>query len=404
MTRSRVRPSISAERHPERRRAYLLGMYACLGLGVLTKGPVFLALPALVCGLWMLLEDRWRDVGRMMVLPGVLIIVAIVVPWYAADYAQHGLTHIKEFLIGENFGRYTSAMAGDRNPIFYLPVLFGDLLFPWAPLALMPLLQGWRATMAGETAPAASIRRLLWLWIVVTVAVFSFSQTKEDLYILPAVPALAVLAADGLVRLNFGSDSRGLRALLAVIAAACVLCGVAVYRVFGPPYLGLAGAAAGAIVLGAGGATMLAALWTRRARAAVVSLAAAFVIFNYLFVVQILPSSERFKPAFWLARTFKERATPSAALASYHLMLPSLVFYAEQPVEDIDADERARAFFARSRPAWVVTSAEDFERLQQLVPSLCVVERRPRLDVNLRNVMSGASLPMALLATNQCER
>jgi 4-amino-4-deoxy-L-arabinose transferase-like glycosyltransferase len=56
--------------------------------------------------------------------------------------------------------------------------------------------EGWRATIAGESAPAASIRRLLWLWIVVTVAVFSFSQTKEDLYILPAVPALAVLAAD----------------------------------------------------------------------------------------------------------------------------------------------------------------------------------------------------------------
>ena len=34
-----------AERYPARRRLFLLLMYACVGLGVLTKGPVAAALP-----------------------------------------------------------------------------------------------------------------------------------------------------------------------------------------------------------------------------------------------------------------------------------------------------------------------------------------------------------------------
>ena len=250
----------------------------------------------------------------------------------------------------------------------------------------------------------ASLRRFLWLWTVVIVGVFSFSQTKEDLYILPVVPALAALGADALIRLEFGAASRSLRAILAVVAALCLLCGFAVYRVFGPPALGLAGATAGAIVLAAGGTATLADLAMGRPRAAVVSLAAAFVVFNYLFVVQILPSSERFKPAVALARTFRERAAPSATLASYHLMLPSLVYYAERPVEDIDADERATAFFEKPDASWAVTSEEDYERLRRLIPGLCEVERRPRLDINLRNILSGTAMPTALLVTNRCAK
>ena len=391
-----------AQRQPAYRRRYLLLMYACLGFGALTKGPVAIALPVLVYAAWIVVERRWNDLGRMMLGPGVLIILVIVVPWYAADYAQHGTTHITQFFVGENLSRYATTMAGERQPLFYLPVLLADLLFPWALLALIPLFTGWAPRATGESEPDVSLRRFLWLWIVVIVGVFSFSQTKEDLYILPVVPALAVLGADALTRLDFGRGSRTMRAILAIAGSICLICGVAVYRVFGAPYLNLAGAAAGAVVLAAGGAAAVAGVAMRRPRAAVLSLAAAFAIFNYLFVIQILPSSERYKPVLGLARTFKERAASSATLASYHLMLPSLVYYAERPVEDIDADDRAKAFFGKSNAAWAITSEEDYERLRRIVPALCVVDRRPRLDLNLRNIIQNTPLPMALLVTNAC--
>ena len=371
---------------------------------MLFRSPVALALPAIALTLWIVVERRRRDIERMSIGPGVLIVLAIVVPWYAADYAQHGLAHLKQFLIGENLARYASSMAGDRNPLFYLPVLFADLLFPWAPLALMPMLHGWKTRVENGETTRASIRRLLWLWVVVIVAVFSFSQTKEDLYILPAVPALAALGAEALVEFDFGRHSRSLLVILAVTAGVIALCGLAVYRVVGAPYLDLAGATSGAVVLAAGGAAMLAGLAMRRPRAAVVSLAAAFVLFNYFFVGRILPASERYKPVPELARTFKERAAPSATLASYRLMLPSLVYYADHPVADIDADDSAREYFARSPAAWAITSDGDYERLRTLVPALCVVERRPRLDITLRNVLAGAPMPEALLVTNQCQK
>src|SRR6185436_10995091 len=51
-----------SERHPERRRMYLLLMYVAVGLGVLTKGPVAAALPGLVFALYLLVH---RQLGRV---------------------------------------------------------------------------------------------------------------------------------------------------------------------------------------------------------------------------------------------------------------------------------------------------------------------------------------------------
>src|SRR5688500_9506665 len=75
-----------AERHPARRRTYLVLMYVAAGLGVLTKGPVAIVLPALAFGLYLLM---YREVGRLrsMMLPaGALIVAGISLPWYVALY------------------------------------------------------------------------------------------------------------------------------------------------------------------------------------------------------------------------------------------------------------------------------------------------------------------------------
>ena len=194
-------------------------MYVAIGLGVLTKGPIALVLPVMVAGLWLLIERRLGDIRRLMLVPGLLIVLAIVVPREVLVYAEHGWSRITDFWITENFGRYTSEMVpGDRGPAFYLPVLFGDL-FPWAPLLLVPIVTAWRRQGEGEDRAAAGIRRLLWLWIVTIVVFFTVSDSKQDLYIFPVAPAVGVLIADVLMRTDFGARHGGVRALIAIASA-----------------------------------------------------------------------------------------------------------------------------------------------------------------------------------------
>lgn len=388
----------------ERRRRYLVLMYVAIGLGVLTKGPVALVLPIAVLAVWATVERRWRDLRHLSLLPGLVIIAAIVAPWYVALYRVHGWEPIAGFFFGENLGRFTSSMVpGDRNqnPFFYLPVLFGDLL-PWAPMLLVPIVTAWRPAAGGEDPVRASIRRLLWVWVVVITAAFSLSQTKQDLYIYPTIPAVAVLVADALVASAFGVHRRGLRVLAAVTTIGIVLAGGAALWLFRSGYYQLATVPSAAWLLIAGGVAAL-VLFARNPRAAIVVLAGTFVAFNYLFVLRVLPELERFKPAVPLAEVINARVAPTAELGDYKGALPpSLVYYVRRPVQRIGSPEHAASFFLSSRGSWALVEQANVEELMQTVPGLCEVARRPVFEAKLRDLMAGLPPPDIILVTNQC--
>lgn len=384
---------VLAERHPSRRRLYLLLMYVAIGLGVLTKGPVALALPAVVCLSWLASERRLGDLRRLMILPGALIVLAIAAPWYVAIYMQHGWGYIKTFFIDENLGRYTSPVVpADRALWFYVPSLFGHL-FPWALLFVVPLVTGWRD----------GLRRLLWLWVVVIVGVFSFSQSKQDLYILPVLPAVAVLVADGLVGHAWGAGHRGFRILLAAVCIVCIAVAGLVVWLFGSGYYAIAGATAVGAILGLAAAIALGLMARARYRDAVIALAAGLVIVNYLLVWRALPDVERLRPVPALAQTFRDRASPDARLGFYHMSLPSLVFYADRSIDEIGLPDHAMAYFHEPKGAWAIMSEEKYQEVRPRVPVLCVADRRPLFNiVSLRNLVSRTPPPDVLLVTNQC--
>ncbi len=204
-----------AERYPQRRRLFLLLMYASVGLGVLTKGPVAAALPALVFGLYLVLHRELRRITEMMIPIGLIVVLAIVVPWYAALYHRYGWTYITSFIVGENIARYTEGLGVEqrRGLSFYLPVVFSDS-FPWS-LCLFGAAALWIGSSPAWSGNAASdrgfrIRTLLWLWILVIVIFFTFSAAKQDLYIFPIVPAVAALAGLFIARRDGPKAHRGL--------------------------------------------------------------------------------------------------------------------------------------------------------------------------------------------------
>lgn len=397
-----------AERLPERRRRYLLLMYVALGLGMLTKGPVAVAIPGLVCLVWLGVERRLADFRRLMLPAGAAIVLAIVAPWYIAVYAQHGWGYITTFFFEENLQRYaTIAMTpGDRNVLFYLPVLLGELL-PWAPLVVAPIATialGWRAPRReGDTG----LERLLWLWVVIFVAVFSVSRTKEDLYIFPVVPAVAVLVASALTEVFQGARSRLISSLFVIVALLC--CGVApaLYWLFGPSagYYALPEIREYAIVLAVtGGAALV--LWMRaRPRAAVLTLAGGFVLLNYLFVGWVLPGVERSKPVPALVRTLQTKAVPGAKLGYYMMGLMSFVYYTERGgIEEIGVPEQAKSFFYDDRESWALMGVDQWEEVRQLVPHVCIADRHPLsiFDARLADIVRRKPPQDVLLVKNHC--
>lgn len=403
---------VLAERFPERRRRWLLLMYVAVGLGMLTKGPIAAALPGLVFAIYLVVHGELRRVREMMIPTGIVIVSAIVVPWYAALYARDGWTYIVSFFIGENFGRYTEGVGVDqsRGPEFYLPVVFSDS-FPWS-LFLFSAAAVWfveRRSTVWRGDPSFRIRTLLWLWILTIVAFFTFSRSKQDLYIFPIVPAVAALAGTFIVRAEHGVELRwrtALRVTAAVIGGVLAVAGAGVLYVFysASSIYALDGAPLVGMVAVAGGVACAAIAATGRARLALMTVAAALIVMEWTFVLRVLPSFERYKPVPPLTEVLRQRQVgPDDIVAHYQVDLPSMVFYLRRHVDMFFEPEPFVDTVRSERRVFAVLSASNYEALRQHLPSTCVIHRQPTIDVKLKAIVARDPLPELLLITNRCQ-
>lgn len=385
---------VLARARPERRTRWFLAMYAFLGLAMLTKGPVALVLPGFALAVWLTWTRRWAELGAFQVPAGLAIIVAIVAPWYVADYLQNGPAHLQAFFIGENVGRFSETVGvQSRGPLFYVPVLLTDLL-PWSLFLPAAALTAWRA--------ARDDRRLLLVWIAAFVGIFSLSSTKQDLYIFPIAPAVAALvgalvaapsldaAATRVAR--WGAGLTGL--LLASAGGLFVWIAVVVRTLPELEWLWLAGA-----VLALGGLVVAASA----ARASLGRLAAGLgttaVACNIVLVAGVMRPLEAYKPVAPMSEWLTAHAG-GAVVAHYKTPLPSMTFYLDRPVTPVFDLDAMTALVGREPAVYVLTRPGDYAELERAIPGpWCVIERRPLppFDAKLSQVLSG-DLPEIWLA------
>jgi 4-amino-4-deoxy-L-arabinose transferase-like glycosyltransferase len=184
---------------------YLALFYVCMALGMLAKGPVAPFLAAGVIVIYALATREFRVVVKTLWLPGILLFCAIALPWYFAVQMRNP-QFFREFILQHNLARFSSDLYHHRQPFwFYLPVT-ALALVPWTVFVIAAFVESvrvwWaeRKTVSAEPDFELQFRVFACCWLVVPVIFFSLSQSKLPGYILPAVPAGAVLLADYLRR------------------------------------------------------------------------------------------------------------------------------------------------------------------------------------------------------------
>jgi dolichol-phosphate mannosyltransferase len=172
-------------------------------LGILVKGPIafiLVAPPVFACGC---LDRRRARPGLRHWAAYLAILTAMVAPWFVAvlfrcpQFAYYFLVehHLFRFF-GSDF---------HSNPVwYYIPVLFFGCM-PWS-LLLVPM----AGFLFERRAEARSLRTegmgYLLLWALWCLFFFSLSRGKLPPYILPAIPALALLVGKILEIVLFKND------------------------------------------------------------------------------------------------------------------------------------------------------------------------------------------------------
>lgn len=198
----------------------LLGL--AVGVGLLYKS-FALAVPVGLALAWWYLHQRqykWvtfltGDAWKVALLVGIAL--AVFGLWFLLDPKPSAI--VRDFILRENLKKfdpqgpsYLSTLLWGGSSIWSLGLGYllnsGLLAFIVAALGFVAFKR--RAVMADE-------EKLLWIWVVTLFIVFSLPSQRDERYLLPAMPALAVLCA-----LNWHRMSRKVF-VATLVAAGCVM-------------------------------------------------------------------------------------------------------------------------------------------------------------------------------------
>ncbi len=163
------------------------GAWAATALGVLTKGPIALALPLLACIPYAIVRRR---LGRVFDPLSGLLFLALVLPWVFA-IAQKIPNFVNYVVVTETLSRLSSNELGRAEPWWYFIAIMPAAALPWS---LVALGNARRLATKMKGAERHHVQFCL-SWLVVPLIFFSLSTTKRPQYVLPLIPAVAFLCA-----------------------------------------------------------------------------------------------------------------------------------------------------------------------------------------------------------------
>jgi 4-amino-4-deoxy-L-arabinose transferase-like glycosyltransferase len=184
------------------KKIYLAAFYGLMAFGTLAKGPVAPFLAIVVIASYAVAVRELRLAFKTFWLPGIFLFCVIALPWYFAVQMRNP-GFFREFIVEHNLGRFSKNLYHHTEPAwYYLPVTALALL-PWTVFMIAAFVQSvrrwWDARKTIGASESHSEYRLgifACCWFAVPVIFFSISQSKLPGYILPAIPAGALLLVD----------------------------------------------------------------------------------------------------------------------------------------------------------------------------------------------------------------
>ncbi len=183
--------------HANGGRGWLLGFYIFSALGTLAKGPVAVFLAALIIVVFAMLRQDWRLILRTLWPVGIAVYLAIAAPWFILVQRANP-EFFRVFFLQHNLERYASNLYGHQQPVWYFVPIALLGLVPWTVFviaAIVDAARDWRFSVK-QPPGEEDLRTFLTLWLLLPVVFFSFSHSKLPGYVLPSIPAGAILLAD----------------------------------------------------------------------------------------------------------------------------------------------------------------------------------------------------------------
>lgn len=360
--------------------AALAGIAA--GLGMLTKGPVSLVLPAGGMIVHLALSGRWRsfplaELGLMLATS-----LAVGVPWFYYSWKLHPDDFWHDMVMVNHVHRFLRPEHPEQTGHWYshllnVPILF-VFFFPWSMFLLQGLSDGFKRLRGALRENEGMV--LVWGYAATVIAFFSISKTILVTYIFPMYPPTAIIVAAWFKRFlptEAGGDldpepriglARGLGA--GALVGVLLLLGLVVAAWNKFPEAAYAAPLLGAILVSMFALTRV--LWERNrisSRSVPVFLAGGMVLFAMVLALVVLPiaaprvSAKELLADLPLPERMRVIAWKIDRPSRPFIKVPSLMYYFRGPVTN--ASDPAILESARNENRPTVVFCKDSQ-----VPSL----------------------------------
>ena len=377
---------------------WYLAFYVLLGLAVLTKGPVGIVLPGLIIGCFLIYVGQfWQVVREIKLLWGLIIFTIITVPWYVLVWLENGRDFFDSFFGYHNFQRFTDVVNGHEAPWYFYFLIVLVLFAPWSvylPTAIANI-RWWKRVYWVRQPRENHLGIFAFFWFSCIFIFFSISVTKLPSYVLPLVPAAAILVAifwSDLITYSSRKNKSLNYSLLASIILNLILA-IALSMAFylSPNWIGKDPATpklsrivaesvlpiSGTIVWGLIAIAIAFCLFNRKFWRSIIAVNLigfiAFISF-VLIPTTFFIDTHRQIPLKEIAETITQTKQASEPILMVGFKKPSLVFYTQQPVSFFKRRSDLKTYLAEeqnklnSSTVLIIGRTKDIEKIVNLEP------------------------------------
>lgn len=394
---------LKGAKDPEKGKNFFTAFFVVLGLATMNKGYVGFLLPLIVVISFIVSSKKWKLLKAMNVPAGMLIILAIALPWSVAMYVLYGGKYLNSMLIGEAVKRIFS-VHDNESIFFYIPVLIGWFL-PYSlflPAAL---------TDSFKSKKTYSLERdsykLILSYFLGIFAFFSLVSVKEYYNMLPLAPALGLMIARYFINLEerktqFKSIGFNIVYVLSAIVYAAGVAGV----LYTMRHLYPSRIMVYEYLMGLTPLIIILPYIRRKSRAVLFAIPAAMCVLMLFLVARAIPLfNDKVLPAF--AEEIKQGLKPGekVGVGSVDISQPRLEASLDMPVEEINIKQKSPdapllhkdklvSFLTSGGKVYLVIAEDDYAALvpDEIKSGLTRIDAREMWKSRLRRSINKAAI------------
>ncbi|MDC6367091.1 MULTISPECIES: ArnT family glycosyltransferase [Flavobacteriaceae] len=170
---------------------WFVALYGAMALGMLTKGPIAIALPGMIIPLFLVFKKDFKLKTILGLRPflGLILVLLLATPWYYLVHVETLGEWTEGFFLDHNISRFGSEKEG-HGGLFLITSLYVILgLLPFSFFVFQGFGSAWKARKENDFVLFS------FLVAAITILFFSISSTKLPNYPMPCYPFVAILIA-----------------------------------------------------------------------------------------------------------------------------------------------------------------------------------------------------------------